>query len=268
MYTQLFYSQLEWAIGLGLFSLLFGAAELGFRASRHPRIQMSDAAKSQTATVQGAVLGLMGLLAGFSLAMAVSRFDARKDVIIDEANAIGTCYLRTSLLPHPQGDASARMLREYLDDRIRFSELLSYGPELTETLRHTRTLQSDLWREAVAANEAAPSVATGLYIQALNQVIDLEGVQMRAVENHVPVAVLILLGIAAIASALLMGLVNGHAGQRNLFATTTMTVLLALVILIIIDLDRPRIGLITLGHQSLLELRDSLGSDSTREGRL
>lgn len=255
---QLFYSGLEWIIGLGLFAVLFGAAEVGFRIARRQGDAI-DGVKSETSTIQGAVLGLVGLLGGFCLAMAVSRFDSRRQFITDEANAIGTCYLRTSLLPHPHAETSARMLREYLDERIHFSEFLSYGPELAENIRKTRDLQAELWKQGIAANDVQPTVATGLYLQALNAVIDMEGVQMRAVENHVPVAVLMLLVASAVVSALLIGYVYGQAGQRNQFATTLMTGLLALVILIIIDLDRPRIGLIKLGHQSLLELRDGLG---------
>ncbi|HUQ72655.1 MAG TPA: hypothetical protein VM165_24210 [Planctomycetaceae bacterium] len=258
MNEQLFYSQLEWVIGVGLFALLFAAAELGFRVALRRKDQLGEAAKGQTSTLQGAVLGLMGLLAGFCLSMAVSRFDLRKQIIIDEANAIGTCYLRTSLLPHPHSGKCERMVRTYLDERIKFSQLVTRGPQLQETLRSARGLQSRLWQEAVAANDVSPTVATGLFIQSLNDMIDIEATRMRSVENHVPIAVLVLLVLSAVASAVLIGDVSGQTGQRSRFATLTILALFALVILIIIDLDRPRVGLVRLSFQSLVELRDGL----------
>jgi hypothetical protein len=239
--------------------LLLGAAEVGFRFAIRRKDQFGDAAKGQTSALQGAVLGLMGLLAGFCLSMAVTRFDLRKQVIIDEANAIGTCYLRTSLLPHPHSGECERLVRAYLDERIKFSQLLTLGPQLQESLQTTRGLQNQLWREALAANNASPTVATGLFIQSLNEMIDLEATRMRSVENHVPVAILVLLILSALASAVLMGDVSGNTGQRNWFATLAILALFSLVILIIIDLDRPRVGLVRLSFQSLLELRDGLG---------
>jgi hypothetical protein len=253
---------MEWAIGFGLFVVLTLAAEISFRMARR-RSQDSEATKGQTGAVQGAVLGLMGLLAGFTMAMAVGRFDVRRQLITEEANAIGTCYLRTSLLPRPHSETSERLVREYLDERIHFSELLTYGPQLDQSIQRARDLQTQLWREAVAASEVAPAVPTGLYIQSLNQLIDVEGVRMRAVENHVPVAILVLLVVSAVASVVLMGYVYGQAGQRNLFAMLTATALFSLVLTIIIDLDRPRVGLVQLSHASLLELRDSLGPRPT-----
>lgn len=263
MTNQLFFGGMEIALVVGIFALFFAAAEAGFRIARFWTGRHGDVDKSQTSTLQAAVLGMVGLLAGFSLSMAVARFDARRQLIIDEANAIGTCYLRSTLLPQPHAERVASRLRDYLDLRIRFSELLSRGPELDNLIRDTRALQSQLWLDAVAANEAAPTVATGLFVQSLNAVIDIEGVNLRSIDNHVPSAVLVLLLLSAGTSCLLIGFANGQAGQRNRFVTTTMTALLAFVLLIIVDLDRPRIGLIRLDHQSLLDLRDGLGPRPT-----
>jgi hypothetical protein len=260
---QVFYSQMEWAFGLVLFVVLTASAECGFRIAQQQRDRISEAAKSQAASLQGAVLGLMGLLAAFCLAMAVSRFDLRKQIIIDEANAIGTCYLRTSLLPHPHQARAARLVRNYLDERIKFSQILNRGSSLQETLHVARALQGELWQEAVAANELVPTVATGLFIESVNAVIDLEATRMRSVDDHVPVAILVLLVLSATVSAALIGAVSGNTGQRNLFATLAVLALFSLVILIIVDLDRPRVGLIRLSSQSLHDLRDSLGPQPT-----
>lgn len=258
MFNQFFYSGMEFSLVVGLFALLLIAAEAGFRISRSWIRRIGDVDKSQTSTLQAAVLGLMGLLAGFSLSMAVARFDARRQLIIEEANAIGTCYLRSSLLPQPHADRVAARLRDYIDLRIRFAELLSRGAELDRLIRDTRALQSQLWQDAVAANEAAPTVATGLFVQSLNSVIDIESVNLQAIDNHVPFAVVVLLLLSASASCLLIGYANGQGGHRNQFVTSMMTALLAFVLIIIVDLDRPRVGLIRLGHQCLVELRDGL----------
>jgi hypothetical protein len=257
---QLFYSQLEWALGLFLFVLVAAANQIGFHWALRQKDRIGAAAKEQTGLLQGAVLGLMGLLAAFCLAMAVTRFDLRRQIIIEEANAIGTCSLRTSLLPHPHGDQAARLLRRYLDERIKFSVMLNRGAAMQESLQNARVLQAELWQEAVAANEVLPTVATGLFVESVNAVIDIEATRMRSVEDHVPVAIIVLLVLSAVVSATLIGVVSGHTGERNPLVTLAVLALFSLVILIIIDLDRPRVGLIRLSHQSLLELRDSLGA--------
>ncbi len=258
MTDQIFYSQVEWAIGLGLFLGLMLAAEGGFRLGGWRRNRIGDAAKSQTTTVQGAVLGLMGLLAGFSLAMAVGRFDARRQLVVEESNAIGTCYLRTSLLPEPYAEETAGQLRAYLDERIEYSVTIRDQTKAVAAQNEARRLLNGLWRKAAEASEAAPTVMTALFVESLNEVIDVEAKRSQAMNSHVPLAVMVMLFVSAAFSALFIGYMYGDAGQRNLFATAVATALFSLVIMIIIDLDHPRAGLVKLSQKGLIELREGL----------
>ena len=113
MSGELFYSRSETLIAVVLFAFLLLFAEVGFGLGRSRSTQFHEAVKSQVGTIQGAILGILGLLLGFSFAMAVSRFDMRKQLVIEEANAIGTAAMRARLLPAPRRDEAAALFRSY-----------------------------------------------------------------------------------------------------------------------------------------------------------
>jgi hypothetical protein len=127
-------------------------------------------------TIQAAVLGLLALLLGFTFSMAASRFEARKELVRDETNAIGTTYLRTQFLPEPYKSNAARLLRQYVDTRLELQQFSHIPESLADINVRTAHLQDQLWSEAVAVADRDPrSVPTGLFIQALNEVIDGHG---------------------------------------------------------------------------------------------
>src|SRR5262249_37334265 len=156
--------------------------------------QTDERARSYEVTLQGAILGLLGLLLGFTFAMAVSRFDNRKRLVVDEATALGSAFLRARLLPEPEQSEVTKLLRQYLDARMeltRGNPAASSREELTE---RAARLQGLLWAQAVRATEQdRQAVATGLFVQSLNDVIDMAGKRDAALANHVPESVLLLL---------------------------------------------------------------------------
>lgn len=238
--------------------LALGAAEAGFRLGRRERPGIA-AAHSQIGTIQASVLGVLALLLGFSFAMAASRFDARKQLVLDESNAIGTALLRARLLPEPHAQKIPALLRQYVDARLAFYQAGIDPAGLRAANDDTARLHEQLWLEAAAvAAEDRYAVASGLLVQALGDVIDLHAKRVAALENHVPGSIFLLLHFAAMVAMGLTGYACGAAGSRNLAATATASLLIAAVILLIVDLDRPRRGLIQAGQQSLLDLRDSL----------
>ena len=260
MSTDLLYDQPEVVIILVLFSFLVFAGELGYRAGRRGQPAQMEAVRSQVNNIQTALLGLLALLLGFSFAMAISRFDNRKEMVVRESNAIGTVVLRARLLPTLQRAEVSEVLRRYIEARVEAARRGSFPiPVQQELDAETRRLQDRLWLEAVAAAEAdVRSVPAGLFIQAINELIDIKGAHDAALANHVPESVLLLLFGFAILAVGVVGYGNGLVGARTSGVTVTLYVLIALVILVIVDLDRPRRGLILVSQENMINLQQSV----------
>ena len=229
---------------------------------------VGEDARSQIITIQGAMLGLLALLLGFTFSMAMSRFEVRKQQILEESNAIGTTYLRAQLMPEPQrkevSSSAAAICRgpaEVLPGRH------GSGNGFQEARDQTERLQLQLWsRASVWADKDPRAVTAGLFLQSLNEVIDLHSKGFTALENHVPEIILVLLYFVALAAIGLIGYGAGLAGRRNFLVTLVAAVLIAAVILVIIDLDRPQRGLIKVGLGRMVELRSSLNQVNLETG--
>jgi len=248
-----------WLIFLVSIGVLVLSTELGFLLGRRAAPKTSDDARSQVGTIQGALLGLLALLLGFTFAMAMSRFEVRKQVLLDEANAIGTTFLRAQLLPEPQRQGIAEQLRRYVQVRLMLYEAGTDAKKLEAAVDATTRLQQQLWSTAAALGEKEPRAVTiGLFLQSLNEVIDLHAKRLTALENHVPEIILILLYFVALVATGLIGYGCGLGEVRNFLVTVAASILIAAVIIVIIDLDRPRRGLIRVSQQRMVELRDTL----------
>jgi hypothetical protein len=242
---------------VALIALFLLAAEVGFRGGRRHGRRAADRGP-QIGTIQGALLGLLALLLGFSFAMAQSRYDARRALVVDEANAIGTAYLRAQLLPRPEAQEIADALRRYVDVRLmRLRERVD-EPALREAVEESERLHDYLWARAVKAAQQDPRPSTNLFIASLNEVIDMHTRRLAAFRNHVPESVFLLLYFVAAVAMAVTGYAAGLVDQRNFGPTVATAILVAIVIVVIMDLDRPRRGLITVSQQSMMDLRDSL----------
>ncbi len=253
------YEQNVALIALALFTLLLVASEIGFRRGRAVGSDLTEASKSQLSSLQGAMMGLLALLLGFSFALAESRFETRRHLVVEESNAIGTTYLRSQMLPEPYRTELAKLLGEYIDARLEFFQAGVDEGRLKGAIEKSEKVQRQLWSEALALAEKDPSpVPTGLFIAPLNDVIDLHAERDAARQNHVPEIALWLLAAAAIGSMGLAGYGGGVSGRRNLAHMITVALVISFVILVIIDLDRPRRGLIQISQQRMIALRQSL----------
>jgi hypothetical protein len=261
MTIEFLYRMNQWVILGASLALFLLAIEAGFRLGRRNRLTIGEHAKSQINTIQGAILGLLALLLGFTFAMAISRFEVRKQLVLDEANAIGTTFLRAQLLTEPQRQEVSNLLRQYVEVRLK-SYKAGVDPErFREAQKQTEQLHLLLWSSAIALGEKDPrAVTTGLFIQSLNEVIDLYSKRLTALENHVPEIILVLLCCVALAANGLIGYGCGLGERRNFFVTLTASMLIAFVILVIVDLDRPRRGLIRVSQERMLDLHHSLES--------
>lgn len=219
---------------------------------------LQDADYHDRGITLGASLTLLGLLIGFTFSMAISRYDQRKNCEEQEANAIGTEYLRADLLP-PQDAATLRsQLKEYLDQRIKFyrdaSEL-----ELQTISTSTARLQSEMWSGVFARAAAQPTPITGLVVSGMNDVLNAQSETQAAWWNRIPVGAWLLLFMVALFSNALAGY-----NLRSLRAANLRLLVFPLVISIafflIAEIDSPHRGVIQVTPQNLLSLSNSLPS--------
>jgi len=206
------------------------------------------------AVVQGATLTLLGLIIGFSFSMAIARYDQRKNYEEEEANAIGTEFLRADLLPGNDGARVHDLLRKYLDQRIAFYEIRDTS-QLAQINRDTAQLQSELWSVVRADVAGQPTPALALVASGMNDVLNSQGYTQAAWWNRIPLAAWILMGVIAIFSSLLIGN-NSHKTRGPLFFILPLVVSVAFFL--ISDLDSPRGGLIYVRPQNLRSLSESL----------
>ncbi len=243
-------------IGL-LFASILLAYEIFFRVGRRHQQKTDKEVKAQTSTIQAGILGLLALLLGFTFNMALQRFDNRSYAVIKEANAIGTSLLRTKLLPSPYDSITYNMLQEYIDLRTEISSIdLTQEQERKEINKETNLVQDKIWDTAIKASEIDPRpVTTGYFITSLNDVIDARGERNAILQRHVPEVILFLLFTVFIIGGALMGYTSGLGMKRAYISTVMFTFLIVLVVFIIIDLDRPKRGLIKIKQNSLIELK-------------
>jgi hypothetical protein len=240
-------------------SALCAALAMGFGLGLRQRRAEQEREFSQLSTLQAALLGLLALLLGFSFSLATTRWELRKHAFIDEANAIGTTYLRTSLLPEPQRKDIAALLVQYVDVRLS-PEVMERDPAgRARNAVEAHRLQSRIWQLAMAAVAVdSRPVTTGLFVPALNKMIDAHGTCVALLEDHVPESILWLLMAVATGAIGLTGFAAGLTGLRNLVAGGLVSLLVGCVIVLIVDLDRPAAGLIRVSVASLRDLRASM----------
>jgi hypothetical protein len=208
--------------------------------------------------LQGSVLGLLALLLGFTFAMAVQRYDNRRDLVVQEANSIGTTFLRAAFLPEPHRAGVEDLLRKYVDLRLEFYEAGSDAAKIATAEQASAEIQQRLWSHAVAAGKESPTVLTASFVTTLNETIDLDATRLAAMRNHVPGSVWLLLLLVAGCGCWATGYAAGAAGKRTAFSQAILPALIAVVITILVDFDATRRGLIGVSQQSLVLLKQGL----------
>ncbi len=249
-----------------LFVSMLVVIELGYRFGLRAQARVNEAFKTHVNAITGSLLGILALLLGFTFSLALQRFDSRSEAVVDEANAIGTAYLRSELLPESLRGEVQSQLRAYLDLRIRASSTaLIRGDTRSAELEEAMRIQASLWSLARQAAEEQPNpVTSGLFVQALNELIDNFGKRVAALNRHVPEVVLMLLYGTFLMVGLIVGYGSGVSGFRQSLATYMMVGLIVVLVFIIVDLDRPRRGLIQVDQHSLLELKASIDAARVR----
>ena len=231
--------------------LIAGAGEAGSQIGLRHRDTQVD--RSYIATVTGAALGLLALLLAFSFSLALSRYDLRRTMVLEEANAIGSTANFALMLPAEAQPPILRLLRDYTTVRIELG--IPHDPaKLARDVARSTALQGELWQRAVTLSNAAPqSLPLHRFVSSLNEMNNVHERRLTGLRNQVPPEVMgILLGIAMMAM-LFTGLQGGISGVRrraiNLFIAATIAVLIMLVV----DLDRPSRGLTVVPVLPLVE---------------
>ncbi len=249
-------------IAMVLFVTMALVIEFGYRIGVRVQAQSTEPARNHTGAIQGSLLGILALLLGFTFSIALARHDTRSEAVVSEANAIGTTWLRAQMLPEPARTEIQAMLRAYVDLRVRGGHVSVVREEEHLELRDRTGVALDaLWtRSRDVAMEFPNPVTSGLYIQALNDMIDSFASREAALNRHVPELVLLLLYSTFLMTGCVIGFTAGLAGHRTSFVTYAMVGLIVVLVFIIIDLDRPRRGLIRINHDSLEQLQKSMVS--------
>ncbi len=250
MFSEFLYGIDLWLIFFVLVFALLAASEICFRFGRK-----CEKKKEVNELLPTSILGLLALLLGFTFSMAISRFDARKNLVMQEANAIGTAYLRADLLPEKDRGDARQILKDYTQHRLQFFVHLRTGT--TEYLQRTQDLQTRLWKLTADIAQKQRDPITGLFVQAVNEVIDTDGERVYATENHVPEIVYIVIFLITLLGVGSLSYVVGARGQgrRSLIF---LSLLFPVVITLIQDLDRPGRGLIRVSEDSLIVLNQSM----------
>ncbi len=247
-----------WAVLVGTIVGILRAVEGGYRLGRVRGGRSDHEKEGPVGGMVAAELGLLAFLLAFTFGMATSRLETRRNVLLDETNAIGTAYLRAGLLSESQRAAVRQLLREYVDVRL---TALQEG-SVEAGMRRSNELHDRLWAEAVAAAEKDPrSVSSGLFVQALNEVIDLHTKRVTlALRNRIPPIVwAVLLAVAGLSFGA-MGYREGLTGTGRSPAVLVIALTFAAMIWLVVDLDRPQQGFLRVSQQPMIELRNSMAA--------
>jgi hypothetical protein len=235
-------------------AVVLAAVEVGYWFGRH-RKRAGAEHEAPVGAIVGASLTLLAFVLAFTFGIAATRYDTRRELLQREANAIGTTYLRTSFLPEPARGELRALLREYVDARLSIS-----GPgDLEAAIRRSEDLHGRLWAVTERVAPARDSELTSLFVQSLNETIDLHAARKTLVLwAHIPTTVWLALYIVAILTMAAMGYHAGVAGTTRSAAGAAVVLSFAVIIVLIADLDRPREGLLRANQQPLLDLQRSL----------
>ncbi len=248
----------SWALGLILLAVVLGATALGVVLGRSLR-HLKEDLREPFGVLQAALLGVVGLILAFGLALAVGRYEARRAAVVDEANAIGTTYLRAQTLAEPVRSRSLALLTDYTDTRISLSHSVPGSPQARQVIAQGEQFLRELWTLGGQALDTAPiDSAPRLYIESLNETIDMDTVRISTLSNRVPGAVLALEVLGAAFALGLLGVYLSILGGRGVAAVLLGAILVTLLLLVTFDLDRPTRGLIRVPDTPLVALRVSM----------
>ena len=232
--------------------------ELAFRAGRWWQARTPGEQEGPTGVLVGSLLGLMAFLLAVTMGMAADRFDTRRGLVVEEANAIGTAYLRADYLPDAEAEQMKALLREYLPLRIASDDI----DQVRSSIERSLELHAEMWAIAAAVAESghSPDLVSS-FGESLTDIVSLN--QTRVVSGlyaRVPDTILLLLLAGSVLSLGMVGFTAGVAGQRSVLSAVVLVVALGAVLTLVIDLDRPQEGFLQVSQRALSDVQQWIGS--------
>ena len=254
-------TSLGYILSGGLFVGMLILLEVGRRLGARRLARDPVGARTGVSAVEGALFGLLGLLIAFTFSGAAGRLDARRKLITEEANNIGTAWLRLELLPADAQPALRDLFRQYLDSRMLTYEKIPDLPAVEAELAHSIQLQGEIWKQAVAGVRAAPPGPSGTaLLTSLNAMFDIMTTRTMAARTHPPGIIYLMLVVLALAASLFAGDAMAGAKSRSWIHVVGFAMVMSLTVYVILDLEYPRIGFIRIDatDRVLTELRESM----------
>ncbi len=226
--------------------------EGGYRVGRYRHRRSEDEKEAAVGAIVGATLGLLAFILAFTFGLASSRFNARREIVVEEANAIGTTYLRAGLLPNNRDAKIRKLLGEYVDARL---EVVQTG-NVVKVLRRSDELHRQLWKEAEAVGQEHPdSIVVGLFIQSLNETIDVHSKRVLVgLQNRLPGALWATLYLITMLTMAGVGYHEGLTNSRRSLSIVVLVLTFSSIMTLVADLDRPRDGFMTVSQQAMIDL--------------
>ena len=236
------------------------AYELGFRIGRWYQDRTPGEQEGPTGVLVGSLLALMAFLLAITMGMAADRFDSRRGLVLAEANAIGTAYLRAGYLPQPQGEQIRNLFREYAPLRVATSDPTQLQSAIQESVR----IQNEVWALTEEVAQLRSDDLVALYVESVNEVIDLHESRITAgIYARVPETVMLLLLGGSVLTLLMVGYSAGLTRRRSVLSAVVLVVALGAVLALVVDLDRPQDGILRVNQQPLIDLQQQIGPPSS-----
>ena len=228
----------------------------GVRTGMKKRGGQEGPPEAPVGSIVGALLGLLAFILTFTFGMASSRFDARRQLLLEEANAIGTAALRAEMLPEPERSTCLDLFRKYVDLRVEVSR----NPDMIrDVLAASDVIQDQLWQNAVGLTTRMNSPFGALFVSSLNEVIDLQTSRKTvALLYRIPGAIWLGLGLVTVLAMGSVGFQFGIWGKQHWGLSLVLALTFSTVILLITLLDRPYQNVIDVNHGAMIELQQKL----------
>ena len=245
-----------WGLFAATVVIVLLSIEAGYWLGQYRRRRSEEEKEGPVGAIVGATLGLLAFILAFTFSLAASRFDARRQIVVEEANAIGTTYLRAGLLPDGRASKIRKLLKEYVGARL---EAAKTG-DIEMVMRRSDEIHGELWKEAEAVGQEHPdSIVVGLFIRSLNETIDIHAKRILVgLRSRIPPVLWGALYVVAILTMAGVGYQAGLTKSRRSLATVVLVMTFSAIMLLVADLDRPREGLLTESQQAMIDLQNTM----------
>ncbi len=246
-----------WAVFVLSIAIVVASIAGGLALARARRKGGEAVQEGPVGSAVGATLGLLAFMLAFTFSIATGRRDARRELLLDEVNAIGTTYLRASLIPEQYQSEVRQLLKRYVDLRV---EAAVDPAKLREAVAESRRIQNRLWEFATAISNSElrnPDIVS-LFIDSLNETIDLQTKRVTVAFYRIPGIIWTILGMLTVLSMAVVGYHFGLAGRANWLVIGGLALSFAMVIVLIADLDRAASGWLKVSQEPMIQLQADL----------